>query len=257
VGGFWGAASSVSTGAHEWPVIPDGCLHRPGVLGVVLLTKAFETALLLMSSIAGAMLLPGTCPVRPAARCRHRVLSIAGMLIQQRRNRADPPEGVTPFRSHAQLSRTSDEFMDHAADRRERGDVLLTSASPGRRTRSCWCRRDRHRTLDCRHYMFLHANLWHLLFNMLGLLFFGPRLEAELAGGISCSCTHQRASPELSFRSSPPCRDRGGVRRSLRRASGLRAILAREQIMIWGIIRSSPMAGDHHGRSLPHRGLWR
>ena len=29
-------------------------------------------------------------------------------------------------------------------------------------------------------YMFLHAGLWHLLFNMLGLYFFGPRLEAEL-----------------------------------------------------------------------------
>ena len=29
-------------------------------------------------------------------------------------------------------------------------------------------------------YMFLHADLMHLLFNMLGLYFFGPRLEAKL-----------------------------------------------------------------------------
>ncbi len=29
-------------------------------------------------------------------------------------------------------------------------------------------------------YMFLHANLMHLLLNMLGLFFFGPRLEARL-----------------------------------------------------------------------------
>lgn len=29
-------------------------------------------------------------------------------------------------------------------------------------------------------YMFLHANLWHLLFNMIGLFFFGPRLEVRL-----------------------------------------------------------------------------
>jgi membrane associated rhomboid family serine protease len=29
-------------------------------------------------------------------------------------------------------------------------------------------------------YMFLHADLWHLLFNMLGLYFFGPRLETRL-----------------------------------------------------------------------------
>lgn len=29
-------------------------------------------------------------------------------------------------------------------------------------------------------YMFLHGGLWHLLFNMIGLWFFGPRLEARL-----------------------------------------------------------------------------
>lgn len=29
-------------------------------------------------------------------------------------------------------------------------------------------------------YMFLHAGVWHLLFNMLALYFFGPRLEARL-----------------------------------------------------------------------------
>ena len=29
-------------------------------------------------------------------------------------------------------------------------------------------------------YMFLHAGLAHLLFNMIGLFFFGPRLESRL-----------------------------------------------------------------------------
>jgi membrane associated rhomboid family serine protease len=29
-------------------------------------------------------------------------------------------------------------------------------------------------------YMFLHSGLWHLFFNMLGLYFFGPRLEMEI-----------------------------------------------------------------------------
>ena len=29
-------------------------------------------------------------------------------------------------------------------------------------------------------YMFLHADMWHLLFNMIGLYFFGPRLEERL-----------------------------------------------------------------------------
>lgn len=32
-------------------------------------------------------------------------------------------------------------------------------------------------------YMFLHAGVWHLLFNMLALYFFGPRLETRLGGG--------------------------------------------------------------------------
>ena len=31
-------------------------------------------------------------------------------------------------------------------------------------------------------YMFLHADLWHLFFNMLALFFFGPRLEGRLGG---------------------------------------------------------------------------
>ena len=31
-------------------------------------------------------------------------------------------------------------------------------------------------------YMFLHADTFHLLFNMLGLFFFGPRLEVEMGG---------------------------------------------------------------------------
>jgi len=31
-------------------------------------------------------------------------------------------------------------------------------------------------------YMFLHDGMFHILFNMLGLFFFGPRLEAEMGG---------------------------------------------------------------------------
>jgi membrane associated rhomboid family serine protease len=31
-------------------------------------------------------------------------------------------------------------------------------------------------------YMFVHANFMHLLFNMIGLFFFGPRLEGQLGG---------------------------------------------------------------------------
>jgi membrane associated rhomboid family serine protease len=32
-------------------------------------------------------------------------------------------------------------------------------------------------------YMFAHANVTHILFNMLGLYFFGPRVEGEMGGG--------------------------------------------------------------------------
>src|SRR3989442_2107423 len=32
-------------------------------------------------------------------------------------------------------------------------------------------------------YMFLHGGATHLLFNMLGLYFFGPRLEQVIGGG--------------------------------------------------------------------------
>lgn len=31
-------------------------------------------------------------------------------------------------------------------------------------------------------YMFVHAGFWHLAFNMIGLFFFGPRLEMQLGG---------------------------------------------------------------------------
>jgi membrane associated rhomboid family serine protease len=31
-------------------------------------------------------------------------------------------------------------------------------------------------------YMFVHAGFWHLFFNMLGIFFFGPRLELQLGG---------------------------------------------------------------------------
>ena len=31
-------------------------------------------------------------------------------------------------------------------------------------------------------YMFVHGGFWHLAFNMLGLFFFGPRLEMQLGG---------------------------------------------------------------------------
>jgi membrane associated rhomboid family serine protease len=38
-------------------------------------------------------------------------------------------------------------------------------------------------------YMFLHGNFMHILFNMIGLFFFGPRLEARIGSGTSSAST--------------------------------------------------------------------
>jgi hypothetical protein len=56
-----------------------------GILGVVLLKMAFETALLLISSIAGAMLIAANLPLSdPLHVVAIVVLSIAGILIQRK-----------------------------------------------------------------------------------------------------------------------------------------------------------------------------
>jgi MFS family permease len=56
-----------------------------GILGVVLLKMAFETALLLISSIAGAMLIAANLPLSDPLRVvAIVVLSIAGILIQRK-----------------------------------------------------------------------------------------------------------------------------------------------------------------------------
>lgn len=56
-----------------------------GILGAVVLKMAFETALLLISSIAGAMLIAGSLPLSDPLRVVGTVvLSIAGILIQRK-----------------------------------------------------------------------------------------------------------------------------------------------------------------------------
>jgi len=94
VGGFLGGGViGLGLARMIGPWIPEWLAFIVlGVLGVVLLTKAFETALLLMSSIAGAMLiawnLPLSDPLRVAAIV---VLSIAGMLIQRKAKEGGSP----------------------------------------------------------------------------------------------------------------------------------------------------------------------
>ena len=86
-------------------------------------------------------------------------------------------------------------------------------------------------------YMFLHANLWHLLFNMLGLLFFGPRLEAELGGKdfLLLYCISGVAGALLSF-VTPHVAIVGASGAVFGVLLGFARYWPREQIMIWGII---------------------
>ena len=86
-------------------------------------------------------------------------------------------------------------------------------------------------------YMFLHANTFHLLFNMLGLFFFGPRLELEMGGrdflllyfiaGMS-GAVLSYITPHV-----PIIGASGGVYGVF---LGFAYFWPREQILIWGII---------------------
>ena len=86
-------------------------------------------------------------------------------------------------------------------------------------------------------YMFLHANLWHLLFNMLGLFFFGPRLEAELGGRdfLLLYFVSGIAGALLSFLT-PYVAIVGASGAVFGVLLGFARYWPREQILIWGII---------------------
>ncbi len=87
-------------------------------------------------------------------------------------------------------------------------------------------------------YMFLHAGLMHLLFNMLGLYFFGPRLEVRLGGrqflilyfvsGISGGL--------LSFPFTPTVAIVGASGAVFGVLLGFARYWPRERIYIWGIL---------------------
>jgi membrane associated rhomboid family serine protease len=60
---------------------------------------------------------------------------------------------------------------------------LLTSYEPGiGNLLALWPSLILYRPWGIVTYMFVHGGLWHLVFNMVGLFFFGPRLEAQLGG---------------------------------------------------------------------------
>jgi len=94
-------------------------------------------------------------------------------------------------------------------------------------------------------YMFLHAGLWHILFNMLALFFFGPRLEQRLGGrhflglyfasgvtGAVLSIVNALVNPVVSpF--TPIVGASGAVFGVL---LGFARYWPREQIYIWGVV---------------------
>jgi membrane associated rhomboid family serine protease len=60
---------------------------------------------------------------------------------------------------------------------------LLTASQPGwMELLALWPRYILVRPWGIFTYMFVHGGTWHLLFNMLALFFFGPRLEIQLGG---------------------------------------------------------------------------
>jgi membrane associated rhomboid family serine protease len=86
-------------------------------------------------------------------------------------------------------------------------------------------------------YMFLHANLWHLLFNMLSLVFFGPRLELELGSRdfLLLYFLSGIGGALLSFLT-PYVAIVGASGAVFGVLLGFARYWPREQIMIWGII---------------------
>ncbi len=87
-------------------------------------------------------------------------------------------------------------------------------------------------------YMFLHAGIWHLVFNMIGLFFFGPRLEARLGGrhflGLYFASGFTGALLSLPF--NPFVGIVGASGAVFGVLLGFARYWPRERIYIWGII---------------------
>jgi membrane associated rhomboid family serine protease len=87
-------------------------------------------------------------------------------------------------------------------------------------------------------YMFLHAGLWHILFNMLALFFFGPRLEARLGGRhfLGLYLVSGLTGALLSVPFSPFAQIVGASGAVFGVLLGFARYYPRERIYIWGIL---------------------
>jgi membrane associated rhomboid family serine protease len=87
-------------------------------------------------------------------------------------------------------------------------------------------------------YMFLHANVWHLFFNMLGLYFFGPRLELEIGSRhfFWLYLVSGLMGAALSFVFTPYTSIVGASGAIFGVLYGFAHFWPREQIYIWGVL---------------------
>ena len=87
-------------------------------------------------------------------------------------------------------------------------------------------------------YMFLHAGLMHLLFNMIGLFFFGPRLEQRLGGKqfLGLYFLSGIVGAVLSFPFTPTAAIVGASGAVYGVLIGFAMYWPRERIYIWGVL---------------------
>lgn len=85
-------------------------------------------------------------------------------------------------------------------------------------------------------YMFLHAGIWHLFFNMLGLYFFGPALENRLGGKhfIALYFVSGLSGAALTFLDPAPIIGASGGVFGI--FLGFAYYWPREKILIWGVL---------------------
>lgn len=94
-----------------------------------------------------------------------------------------------------------------------------------------------HRPWSIVTYMFLHGGLGHIFFNMLGLFFFGPRLEARLGGGrfLGLYLASGIMGALLSF-TSPMVGVIGASGAVYGVMLGYARYWPRDQVLIWGVL---------------------
>lgn len=87
-------------------------------------------------------------------------------------------------------------------------------------------------------YMFLHAGVWHILFNMIGLYFFGPRLEARIGsrGFILLYVIAGLTGALLSFFFTPRAAIVGASGAVFGVLLGFAHFWPHERIYIWGVL---------------------